>query len=518
MAEDVLSFGRFRLAVEGRELLRDGRHVKLGGRALDILCVLGAARGALVTKDELMARVWPGLAVEENNLHVHIAALRKALETDAAGRSWIVTVPNRGYRLLHDGAAPPGMGAPATASTVHDEPSIAVLPFENMSGDAQQGYFVDGVTEEIVTALSRIRWLFVIARNSSFAYKGQSADAKRVGRELGVRYVLAGSVRKAGMRVRITGQLIETETGACLWADRFDGLLDDVFDLQDKVATSVAGVIEPALQQAETARARSRPTEDLTAYDLYLRGYAMAISAGARFREALPLMEQAIARDPHYGPALAWAAVGHVRLVMDGRSEDPQADRGRGAELARRALEAAGDDPGVIANAALALAYVGEDIGAMMALIDRALALNPSHARGWHVSGMLRFYAGELDAAISHVETSLRLSTRARVGWGYTWIGAAHFLSGRFDEGAAKLLMAIQEDPSFPDPYRFLAACYAHMGRLDEAREVVARLDAITPIRLPDASYIRNPEHRETLLSGLRLAADAVLGDGINER
>jgi adenylate cyclase len=394
-----------------------------------------------------------------------------------------------------------------TAPPLPDKPSIAVLPFQNMSGDAEQAYFVDGMVDEIITALSRIRWLFVIARNSSFTYKGQAVDVKRVGRELGVRYVLEGSVRKAGNRVRITGQLIDAITGAHLWADRFDGSLADVFDFQDKVASSVAGVIEPALQAAETARSTGRPTADLTAYDLYLRAYAMTLSSTKEIPEALGLLEQAIEREPRYGPALAWAAHCCIRLVTDGRSEDPAADRLKGADFARRALQVAGDDPVILANVALALAGFGEDIGAMIALVDRALALNPSFARGWSISGTLRNWAGQPDIAIEHVENSLRLSPRARTGTSLAVLGGANFLSRRFEEAVPKLLLAIQEDPSFPQSYRYLAACYAHMGRLDEARDVVARLRAVTPVVIPDASYLRNREHRELFLSGLRLAA-----------
>jgi adenylate cyclase len=388
-----------------------------------------------------------------------------------------------------------------------DKPSIAVLPFQNMSGDPEQEYFVDGMVEEIITALSHIRWLFVIARISSFTYKGQAVDVKQVGRELGVRYVLEGSVRKGGNRVRITGQLIDAATGAHLWADRFDGLIEDVFELQDKIASSVAGVIEPALQAAETARSGSRPTNDLTAYDLYLRGYAMVLSSAARAPEALRLMEQAIARDPRYGPALAWAAFCCYRLLLDGWSKDREANRLKGIEFARRALQVAGDDPGVLADAAFALASFGEDIGAMMALADRALALNPNYARGWDISSSLRNWAGELGIAIEHAEAALRLSPRARVGATLLNIGIAHFLSRRFDEAVPKLLLAIHEDPSFPFPYRYLAACYAHMGRLDEAREVVSRLRAVTSVVIQDARRFRNPEHRELFLSGLRLAA-----------
>src|SRR6266404_4094808 len=279
--------------------------------------------------------------------------------------------PVRVYRL----AQLPTPVSPTAMSPLPlpDKPSIAVLPFANMSGDREQEYFADGMVEEIITALSRIRWLFVIARNSSFTYKGQAVDVKRVGRELGVRYVLEGSVRKAGQRVRITAQLIDALTSTHLWADRFEGSLEDVFELQDKVASSVAGVIEPALQAAETVRSAHRPTNDLTAYDLYLRAYAMVLSSTALAPEALRLLERAIEHDPRHGPALAWAATCRVRLLLDDRSKDPAADRLKGADFARRALEVAGDDPVVLVHAAHALAYFGEDIGAMMALVDRAL-------------------------------------------------------------------------------------------------------------------------------------------------
>jgi adenylate cyclase len=413
--------------------------------------------------------------------------------------------PVRVYRIRDVAGAARTQVAPALP--LPDKPSIAVLPFANMSGDPEQDYFADGMVEEIITALSRIRWLFVIARNSSFTYKGQAIDVKRVGRELGVRYVLEGSVRKAGQRVRITGQLIDAVSGTHLWADRFDGSLEDVFELQDKVASSVAGVIEPALQEAETGRSAHRPTDDLTAYDLYLRAYAMVFSSRARLLDALGLLEEAIARDPGYGPALAWAAMCCQGIANDSRSDDLEAIRRKGLDFARRALEAARDDPGTLANAALALGYFGEDISGAIALVDRALALNPSFARGWHISGILRRWAGQPDVTIEHVQRSLRLSPRARVGWGSAVIGSALFLSRRFDEAIPKLLDAIQDEPSLPDTYRHLAACYAHMGRLDDARATVARLRAISPVVIADASYLRNPEHRELFVSGLRLAA-----------
>jgi adenylate cyclase len=387
------------------------------------------------------------------------------------------------------------------------KPSIAVLPFQNLSGDPEQEYFADGMVEEIITALSWIKWLFVVARNSSFTYKGQTIDVKQVGRELGVRYVLEGSVRKAAGRVRITAQLIDAQSGAHLWADRFDGSLEDVFELQDKVALSVAGVIEPTLQVAETARSAGRTTKDLTAYDLYLRAYALYLSSAKQIPEALRLMERAVERDPHFGPALAWAAVCYFRYCADGWSDDPVADSRKGTDLARRALQVAGDDPGILANAAAALAFFGDNIGAMMALVDRALALNPSFARGWFISGNLRIYAGQPEVAIEHIEVSLRLSPRARIGWAFYLVGVAHFFSQRLDEAVPKLLLAIHEDPTFPAPYRCLAACYAHMGQLHEAREVIGRLRGITPMVVPSILPYRSSEHRELLLSGLRLAA-----------
>jgi adenylate cyclase len=248
------------------------------------------------------------------------------------------------------------------------------MPFQNMSGDPEQEYFADGMVEEIITALSRIRWLFVIARNSTFTYKGHTVDVKRVGRELGVRYVLEGSVRKAVGRVRITAQLIESETGTHLWADRFDGSLEDVFDLQDQIAANVAGVIEPALQAAETDRVVRYPTNDPTAYDLYLRASTIVTGSSTKtIADALSLLERAIARDPNYGPALGLAAVCYYRFLTDGLSDEPERDRKLGTEFARRALQCSGDDPGVLVNAAMGLSVFGEDIDAMVGLAERAV-------------------------------------------------------------------------------------------------------------------------------------------------
>jgi adenylate cyclase len=390
-----------------------------------------------------------------------------------------------------------------------DKPSIAVLPFQNMSGDPEQEYFADGMVEEIITALSRIKWLFVIARNSSFTYKGQTVDVKKVGRELGVRYVLEGSVRKAGQRVRITSQLIDAVTDAHLWADRFDGSLEEIFELQDKVAVSVAGVIEPTLQAAEVRRSVERPTIDLTAYDLYLRALA-PLKSGEKelYVQGLDMLGHAIERDPQYGPALALAAFGHAALHVSDWTDDPVASRREGIQLARQALRVGGDDPSVLGNVAYVFGYFGEDIDAAIELADRALTLNPSFAQGWHLSGWLRLWVGQPELAISHFEISLRLSPNARRANIFMSIGLGHFFARQFDTAVAMLLRSLQEVSGWAPTYRFLAACYAHMGRLNDAREIVGRLQAITPLIVPkDATQWRNPEHREFYLSGLRLAA-----------
>jgi TolB-like protein len=417
--------------------------------------------------------------------------------------------PVRVYRVRDTDAAKTPSAAAPRALPLPDKPSIAVLPFANISGDPEQEYFADGMVEEITTALSRIRWLFVIARNSSFTYKGQAVDVKQVGRELGVRYVLEGSVRKAGGRVRITAQLIDATSGAHLWADRFDGSLEDVFELQDKVAISVAGVIEPTLQAAEIRRSSGRLTSDLTAYDLYLRALANFPWFGReQMAKALDLFEQAIEHDPGFAPALAWAAVCYTRRRLDGHAEGSQSAHRRAASLAEQALALAGGDPGVLANVALVL---GDDesaeISSAISLIDRSLALNPSSARAWFISGLLRVLAGECDKAIEHLETSLRLGPRDPVGVPLYVIGSAHFFSHRFSEATEKLALSVRAYSGWPLPYRTLAACYAHMGRLDDARAVIEQLRTVGPLMAPEINRYRRAEDRELLLSGLRLAA-----------
>jgi TolB-like protein/class 3 adenylate cyclase len=441
------------------------------------------------------------------------AAGRLDLTFDDIGEQSLKNIarPVRVYRVrLSNAQNRPKVVPPQTGALVlPDKPSIAVLPFQNMSGDPEQEYFADGMVEEIITALSRIRWLFVIARNSSFTYKGQQVEVKQVGRELGVRYVLEGSVRKAGQRVRITAQLIEAASGSHLWADRFDGSLEDVFELQDKVAISVAGIIEPTLQAAEVRRSSERPTSDLTAYDVYLRALAnFPWSSRAQMTKALNLFEQAIGRDPGFAPALAWAAVCHTRQRLDGYAEDPETSHRKARSLADRALALAGGDPGVLANVALVL---GDDetaeISSAIALIDRSLGLNPSSARSWFISGLLRVLAGDCDEAIEHLQTCLRLGPRDPVGVPLYVMGLAHLFSRRFADAAEKLALSVRAYSGWPPPYRALASCYAHIGKLEDARVVIEQLRTVGPGIASEINRYRRAEDRELLLSGLRMAA-----------
>ena len=285
-------------------------------------------------------------------------------------------------------------------------------------------------------------------------------------------------------------------------------MLEDVFELQDKVASSVAGVIEPTLQAAEIRRSSERPTSDHTAYDWYLRALPHQFSfASDRNTLVLDLLARATERDPHYGPALALAAFFHAQLDVNGWTEDREGNRRTGIDLARRALQAAPDDPEVLGPTAFVLAWYGEDIDVAVGLINRCLDLNPSFARGWYWSAVLRLFAGNPDLAIEHFEASLRLSPRDRFGAPLTGIGIALFFNRRFDEAAAKLLASLEQVPSLALTYQFLASCYAHMGRLDEARAIVRRLTSLTPIIVPSGTQFRNPEHRELYLSGLRWVA-----------
>jgi len=486
-------FGPFRLSAGRRELFAHGKSVRLGSRAFDLLLSLVQRQGQLATKEELMAEVWPGTVVEESNLQVQISALRKILGEEPEGARYLLTVPGRGYRFVAsveraDAANGASTSADRTwhsppALALPDKPSIAVLPFANMSGDPEQEYFADGVVEEIITAMSRMRWLFVIARNSSFTYKGRDVDVKRVGHELGVRYVLEGGVRKAGGRVRITGQLIDAATGMHLWADRFEGSLEDIFDLQDQVAASVVGAIGPKLEQAEIERAKRKPTGNLDAYDYYLRAMASLYQwTKESNNEALRLLYMAIELDPNFASAYGVAAWSYVWRKTQGWVTDVTKEASEGIRLAQRAVELGKDDAIALSAGGYALAHIAGDLDDGAAFIDRALVANPNLAGTWLNSGWVRVWLGEPELAIKHLAQAMRLSPRDPILFRMEGATAsAHFFAGRYDEASFWAQKALRENPNYQQALRVSAASHALAGRLQEAQKAIARVRQLDP-------------------------------------
>src|SRR5262249_54990816 len=385
-----------------------------------------------------------------------------------------------------EGAPDPARGHPpesTVAPALPSKPSIAVLPFQNLSGDAEQEYFADGIVEEIITALSRIRWLFVIARNSSFTYKGRAVDAKQIGRELGVRYLLEGSVRKAANRVRITGQLIDAATGVHLWADRFEGALEDIFDLQDQVTSSLVGAIAPKLEQAEIERAKRKPTDSLDAYDYYLRGMAgihrWTKEANA---EALRMFYRAIELDSEFASAYGMAARCYLQRKASGWGAERKQDTAETARLAQRAAELGKDDAMALATAGMALSYIvgNHDEGA--GLTERALVLNPNMAWAWLFSGWVNVWIGEPEVALERVARAMRLSPNdSQIFSMQTATAAAHFFAGRHAEAFSWADRAAREKPSFVLGLCFAAASPPLAGRSQEAKSAMAAVRQLEP-------------------------------------
>jgi TolB-like protein/Tfp pilus assembly protein PilF len=421
--------------------------------------------------------------------------------------------PVRVYRVRLKGAT-----KAAPAQHPH-KPSIAILPFNNMSGDPEQEYFADGMVEEITTALSRTRWLFVIARNSSFTYKGRAVDVKQVGREMGVRYVLEGGVRKSADRVRITAQLIDASTGAHLWADRFDGSLEDIFELQDQVTASVVGAIAPRLEQAEVERAKHKPTESLDAYDYFLRGIASLHSWTKESNdEALRLFNKAIELDPDFASAYGMASWCYVRRKGSRWIIDRAQETAETARLARRAAELGWDDAVALAWGGFALAYVVHDVEVGAALIDRALQLNPNLAEAWHFSGWVRIYLGEPEVAIEHLAHAMRLSPLDPLTFvAQMAIAFAHFFAGRYVDAsswAEKALATsppgLRERPVYHPALLIAAASNSLAGRLEEAQNAIARLRQLNPTphisNLKNQIPLRRPEDLARYTEGLRKA------------
>jgi len=393
-----------------------------------------------------------------------------------------------------------------------NRPSIAVLPFQNMSGDTVQEYFADGIVDEITTALSRLRWLFVIARNSSFTYKGRAIDVRQIGRELGVRYVLEGSVRKAGNRVRITGELVDASTGTQLWSDRFEGELEDIFDLQDKVTAKVVGALAPKLELAEIERALRKPTESLDAYDYYLRGIGIYNQWNREAsREALSLFKRAIEHDPKFASAYGMAARCYVQRKAGGWVTDRDQEIDETARLARRAAQLGKDDSVALGTAGFAFAWVVGAVEEGATLVERALALNPNFAWGWGFSGWINVWLGKPEMANEHLACALRLSPHDPLSLTYqTAMACAQFFNGRYAEAWSWAETAMRDRPDYAFPHCIAAASGALAGRMTKAKKTMARLRELMPnLRISNLSELfplRRPQDVSNFADGLRKA------------
>ncbi len=519
----IYNFQDYSLDVERRELRRRRDLIPVEPQVLDLLQYLIRNRDHVVSKDELIATVWNGRIISESALSSRITAVRHAVGDSGEQQRLIRTVARKGFRFVgdiretskEDDLAHPALQAALKATSplpLPDKPSIAVLPFQNLSGDPEQEYFADGVVEDIISALSCKRWLFVIARNSSFTYKGRSVDVKQIGRELGVRYILEGSVRKAANRVRITGQLIDAATGAHLSADRFDGDLEDIFDLQDRITASVVEAIAPKLEQAEIERAKHKPTESLDAYDYFLRAMASFYQRNREANdEALRLFYKAIEFDPDFATAYGMAAWCHAWRNLSGWMTDRVQEVSEGARLAWRAAELGKDDAVALARTGHALALLVGDLDSGVAFIDRALALDPNLARGWYASGWVRAYRGEPELAIEHQARAMRLSPldptlyHMRVGTAF-----AHMLAGRFEEASSWAERAFREEPNYHPAAIVMAASNALAGRMEDAGYVMDRLRQIDPglriSNLKERHPIRRPADLARFVEGLRKA------------
>ena len=510
-------FGPFTLVPSRRQLLHEGGPVSVGGRAYDLLVALVEGRDRLVLKDELMQRVWPDTVVEENNLTVNVSALRKVLHDAPGDQRYIRTVPGRGYRfvaetVLEDGAAPvAATPPPAEALALPELPSIAVLAFTNMSGSQEHEYFADGISEDIITRLARNRWLFVIARNSSFTYKGRAVDVRDVARELGVRYVLEGSVRVGGNRVRVTGQLIDAGTGGHLWADRYDRDLTDIFAVQDEITERITLAIQPALAEAEQVRAIRHPPERLDAWQAYQRGvWHFSRQGAAEAAPAMSYFRRAMALDPlfapgHYGLAhvlLHEGSTHEIRHLAERQSE--------GERLARHAVALDSSDPAAHTTLAAALMLRG-DIAAALASTDKALELNPSDATAHGTAGALLIFAGDRAGGLRALASAIRLSPRdPRMHIRLSHMGSGHFLAGDHAQAEAVARQLMQAWPEYGFGPRLLAMVLAETGREVEAAAALRRAVALAPEMFAAYTETRMPwilpEDHARIAAALRLA------------
>jgi TolB-like protein len=482
----IHTFDRFRLDVDAGILFFAAEPTTLGQRAVAVLQLLLERAGAPVPKDALMDAGWPGLTVEDANLTVQIAALRRLFAERAGGEDWIETLPRRGYRYVGPPVATDQGDVEtskptAAALALPDKPSVAVLPFANLSGDPAQDYFADGMVDDIITGLSRIKWLFVIARNSTFTYKGRAVDVKQVGRDLGVRYVLEGSVRKLAQRVRITAQLVDAATGAHVWAERYDRTVEDVFALQDEIALAVVGTIEPSLRSAEVERVKRKRPDSLDAYDLVLQAQPdIYCGMPDRSAQGLVLLQRALALDPGYALAHGFAAMGHHnRFLRAGLRED---DRLASIRHARAAIALGQDDALALTFAGFSIGMDAHDRAAAFAAFDAALAVSPSTALAYILGSVIFGWTGEAARALDWGKRGLRQSPFDPWAFGaYHSIMLAHFNMGSYAEAADAAYRAVQSNPGHSISHMLLAAALAKLGRLEEAKAAGARVLELQP-------------------------------------
>jgi adenylate cyclase len=481
-------FEEFAFEIDRRELHRGAEVVSITPQVFDLLEYLIRNRERVVSKDELINAVWNGRIVSDAALTTRLNAVRAAIGDTGEEQRLIKTLPRKGFRFVgqvretREVADPNPRDAPESALALPDKPSIAiaVLPFENMSGDPEQEYFADGMVEEIITALSRFKLAFVIARNSSFTYKGKAVNVKQVGRELGVRYVLEGSVRKAAGKVRITGQLVDAISGAHIWADRFERDLTDVFALQDEVTVAVVSAIHPKILQTEIAMAARRRPENLTAYDCWLRAIQQSsLATREGLAEAIRLAHRALELDPGFGRAASLASVFHLNNFVFGYSTDPQFELEEAVRLSRLALRIDDGDPNTLARASLISAYVVRDSESALEMADRAVALNPNSFDAWSARGWVCRAAGLPQEAVRSFERGIRMSPIDPAM--FAGMGMALVELRRFDEAIVAGRKAQRHNPSHPLAYLCLASAFAHLGRDAEAREAAARLLEVNP-------------------------------------
>jgi TolB-like protein len=511
----IYKFGPFRLDADAKILFRDTEPTGLGQRAVALLCALIERAGTPVSKDVLVEAAWPGLAVEDSNLTVQIAAVRRVFNEGASGTEWIETLPRRGYRYVGPPAAietPPGEASaqmPA-AFTATSKASVAVLPFANLNNDPEQEYFADGMVEDIVAGLSRIKWLFVAARASSLTYKGKAIIFKHIGRELGVRYLLQGSVRKGGKRVRISVQMVEAETGGQLWSGRYDGTLDDIFALQDEIALAVVGAIEPSLRRIEVERIKRKRPESLDAYDLVLRAQPDVYSGmpeGAT--RALPLLERASLLDPTYALAHAFAAMCHHNLFL--RAGLKEVNRSSSIRHARVAIAHGQDDALALTFAGFSIGMDGHDRAAAFAAFEAALLISPSSALTYILGSVILGWTGAAERAIEWGERAVRLSPFDP--WAFATfhsITLGHYHCGRYEAALDAAHKAIHSNTAHSISYMLLAAVLVKLERLQEARTAAARVLELQPTfrySLQFAGVDCAPELAASLGGALRLAA-----------